>query len=185
MSTTSPNCSGELREPSFIVVHSTISGSFKSAYDWMMNKVAKAAAHDLIGREEGEFAQLVPYDKCAWHCGPSFWEGKTGLNKYSIGIELVSWGPLRQDGNGALYSALHGTAVTSGEVFYGAPTGSSYDVWQGYTASQLYKLEERIIALREQFPSIKEVIGHRDISPGRKQDPWPLEPLKTFRKYKR
>ena len=31
---------------------------------------------------------LVPEDKVAWHAGPSFWAGETGLNATSIGIEL-------------------------------------------------------------------------------------------------
>ena len=180
----SPNCSGTLKDPELLVVHSTISGSFKSAYDWLMSKQARASAHELIGRD-AEWAQLVPYDKCAWHCGPSSWKGEYGINTCSIGIELVSWGPLKQNADGTFKAALAGTPVTSGEVYLGAPSGSLYEWWQGYTPVQLYKLEERIASLFAQFPSLKEVVGHRDISPGRKQDPWPMDAGKVFERYKR
>lgn len=179
----SPNSSGALRDPLYLVIHSTISGSFEGSRDWMLDKKSKVSAHELIGRE-GEFAQLVPYDKCAWHCGPSSWKGKYALNSCSIGLELVSWGPLTQTADG-FKSALYGTPVTSGEVFLGAPSGSLYQWWQGYTPEQLFKLEERIVTLFAQFPSLKEVVGHRDISPGRKQDPWPLDCIKTFGRFSR
>jgi N-acetylmuramoyl-L-alanine amidase len=182
--TYSPNSSGVLKDPQFLVVHSTISGSFTGSRDWLLDKKSKVSAHELIGRD-GEWTQLVPYDKCAWHCGPSSWKGKYALNSCSIGIELVSWGPLTQTPDGSFKSALYGTAVTSGEVFLGAPSGSIYQWWQGYTPEQLLKLEQRIVELFKQFSSLKEVVGHRDISPGRKQDPWPLEPQKVFSRYAR
>lgn len=174
----SPNSSGSLKDPLYVVVHSTISGSFDGSLKWMLDKKNKVSAHELIGRD-GQWTNLVPYDKCAWHCGPSSWKGRSALNSCSIGIELVSWGPLTKD----LKSALYGTQVTSGEVFYGAPSGSLYEWWQGYTPEQLFKLEERIVNLFQLYPSLKEVVGHRDISPGRKQDPWPLEPQRVFKRY--
>lgn len=180
----SPNCSGTLKDPLFVVVHYTASGSFDSTKTWFLDKKSKVSAHFLIGRD-GQEEQLVPYDKCAWHCGPSSWEGKTALNSCSIGIELVSWGPLTQSLDGSFKAALSGTPITSGEVFYGAPSGSLYTWWQGYTPEQLFALEARIVALFSQFPSLREVVGHRDISPGRKQDPWPLDIRKTFKGYKR
>lgn len=180
----SPNSSGNLKDPVYLIVHGTISGSFKSSYDWLMSKQAKASAHELIGRD-GEWAQLVPYDKCAWHCGPSSWNGRTGLNSCSIGIELVTWGPLTQNLDGTFKSAMYGMPVDAGEVFLSKPPVGVYEWWQGFTPEQLLLLEQRIVTLFQQFPSLKEVLGHRDISPGRKQDPWPLDARKVFARYKR
>jgi N-acetylmuramoyl-L-alanine amidase len=169
--TFSPNCSGILKSPLFIVIHYTASGNFINTRDRLLNKESKVSAHYLIGRA-GELAQLVPLNKCAWHAGESSWRGYTGLNKYSIGIELVSFGPLVLR-DGKYYSAEYGTEVT--EVHDGAPPTSTYRYWQTFTEPQLAQLRATIDDLRRLYPSIVEVVGHRDIAPKRKQDPWPLD----------
>lgn len=40
----------------------------------------------------GEITQTVDEDDRAWHAGSSFWKGKSNLNNYSIGIEVLSDG---------------------------------------------------------------------------------------------
>lgn len=50
---------------------------------------AQVSAHYMIDMQ-GRIHQLVPENKCAWHAGKSFWRGRDGLNKYSIGIEVYS-----------------------------------------------------------------------------------------------
>lgn len=170
----SPNCSGRLDSPSLVVVHYTASAGFSGTRDWFLTPKSKVSAHELIGRN-GEFAQLVPYDKCAWHAGTSSWKGRFGVNKFSIGIELVSWGPLILLDDG-FASAFQGKRVEDGEVVH-APRGA-YEFWQGYTELQLLMLEQRIMHLFRQFPSLEEVVGHSDVSPGRKMDPWPLDAKK-------
>lgn len=47
----------------------------------------RVSAHLLIKRT-GEIIQFVPFSKRAWHAGQSFFEGKSGCNDFSIGIEL-------------------------------------------------------------------------------------------------
>lgn len=46
------------------------------------------SAHFLIDRE-GVIYQLIPSNLIAWHVGTSEYNGKTGLNHNSIGIELI------------------------------------------------------------------------------------------------
>jgi N-acetyl-anhydromuramyl-L-alanine amidase AmpD len=171
--TFSPNCSGILKDPKFIVVHYTASGNFATTRDRLLNKESKVSAHYLIGRA-GEIVQLVPLNKCAWHAGESEWKGYKGLNKYSIGIELVSFGPLVLK-DGKFYSAEYGTEVPANEVHDGAPSTSTYRYWQTFTEPQLAQLRATISELKRLYPSITEVIGHRDCAPKRKQDPWPLD----------
>ena len=50
-------------------------------------KQYKLSVHYLID-SKGKVYQLVPEERVAWHAGPSFWAGDTGLNWTSIGIEL-------------------------------------------------------------------------------------------------
>lgn len=47
----------------------------------------KVSAHLLIKRT-GEIVQFVPFTKRAWHAGVSSFQGRTGCNDFSIGIEL-------------------------------------------------------------------------------------------------
>lgn len=47
----------------------------------------KVSSHLLIKRT-GEILQFVPFHKRAWHAGESFFDGKSGCNDFSIGIEL-------------------------------------------------------------------------------------------------
>jgi AmpD protein len=45
------------------------------------------SAHALI-RRDGQIVQYVPFGERAWHAGPSAWQGRTGCNDFSIGVEL-------------------------------------------------------------------------------------------------
>ncbi len=47
----------------------------------------EVSAHCLIKRD-GSITQYVPFDKRAWHAGVSSFDGRSGCNDFSIGIEL-------------------------------------------------------------------------------------------------
>jgi AmpD protein len=47
----------------------------------------KVSSHLLIKRD-GLIVQFVPFNQRAWHAGVSQFQGKTGCNDFSIGIEL-------------------------------------------------------------------------------------------------
>lgn len=47
----------------------------------------KVSAHALIDRQ-GEVHQFVGFDQQAWHAGHSSWLGRSGCNRFSMGIEL-------------------------------------------------------------------------------------------------
>ena len=47
----------------------------------------KVSAHLLIERS-GAMTQFVPFNAKAWHAGDSVYEGRSGCNDFSIGIEL-------------------------------------------------------------------------------------------------
>jgi len=50
-------------------------------------KELRVSAHFLI-RRNGEIIQFVPCSKRAWHAGVSSWQGRSGCNDFSVGIEL-------------------------------------------------------------------------------------------------
>ena len=76
----SPNQSERNGSITHIVLHNT-DGGFSGSVSWLCNPAARASAHLVIGRD-GQTAQLVPFEKKAWHAGNSRY------NANSIGIEI-------------------------------------------------------------------------------------------------
>lgn len=86
----SPNTGGKLN-PIYGVVHYDAAANETSAINWMASKESKVSAHLHISRT-GKVTQQVPFNVVAWHAGKSEWQGLSGLNSYSIGIELQNTG---------------------------------------------------------------------------------------------
>ena len=74
-----------------LVLHYTGMRSAEAALARLSDPAAKVSAHYLID-EDGTVVALVPEELRAWHAGLSWWQGRTGLNDVSIGIELVNPG---------------------------------------------------------------------------------------------
>jgi len=86
----SPNRSG-LLVPEIIVIHYTGDNNLNGALSWLCNPLSKVSAHLVIAKD-GKVYQLVPFNVVAWHAGVSAYEGRSGVNKFSIGIENVGFG---------------------------------------------------------------------------------------------
>jgi AmpD protein len=106
----------------------------------------KASAHALI-RRDGQIVQYVPCGERAWHAGKSEYQGRSGCNDFSIGIEL------------------EGTESTP------------------YTDAQYAQLARLAAALLEAYPTLSagDIVGHSDVAPGRKSDPWDTFDWQRFR----
>lgn len=109
------------------------------------------SSHYLITDENPpRVYQLVDDSRRAWHAGVSEWYGRSDLNGTSIGVEIVNAGPVG-------------------------------DKWQPYGDAQidtLITLLRDIVARHQVLP--RNIVGHSDIAPGRKQDPGPLFPWKRL-----
>ena len=163
-----------------IVMHYTAGTSANSAVRWLSNKRAKASAHVVVGRD-GEITQLVSFKEIAWHAGRSRWRGRTGLNQYSIGIEIVNAGPLVKHADGHYRTAFGRVISDPAEVVVAKHKNERETrYWHSYTETQLQRVEELVLALLEEYPPIKEIVGHDDIAKGRKSDPGPAFPMERF-----
>jgi len=105
----SPNVGGVIT-PKYLIMHYTAAKTASSAISWMLSKAAEVSAHLHIGRD-GSVVQLVKFNVKAWHAGASSWEGLTGLNSYSIGIELQNdstqdYTPIQLEVSGNIAKAL-------------------------------------------------------------------------------
>ena len=156
-----------LEGPDMIVLHYTAGTSAESSALFLTRPDVSASAHVVIGRE-GEVFQLVPFNIEAWHAGKSWYAGRGGLNRYSIGIELDNLGKLRF--SGGLFIAECGRVVSPEEVYTDC-SGDRPTYWHRYTARQVRVLREICTLLEETYP-IRDVVGHSVITP-RKIDPGP------------
>ena len=149
-----------LEGPDMIVLHYTAGTSAESSALFLTRPEVSASAHVVIGRE-GEVFQLVPFNIEAWHAGKSWYAGRGGLNRYSIGIELDNLGELRFAGN--LFIAECGRVVPPEEVYTDC-SGDRPTYWHRYTARQVRVLREICTLLEETYP-IRDVVGHSVITP--------------------
>lgn len=178
----SPNKSGKI-DPKFIVMHYTAGNTAESAINTLTRKGSNVSAQIVIDID-GTITQLVPFNVKAWHAGPSRHAGYNGLNKYSIGIELVNVGFLKKTDDGFFEDAY-------GEVKWWDETklvksrhprvgGGTY-YWPRYTKKQLkatYELTEALIAKY----GIIDVVTHEEIDTrGWKTDPGPAFPMKMYK----
>ncbi|GJM64878.1 N-acetylmuramoyl-L-alanine amidase [Persicobacter diffluens] len=172
----SPNQSSAVINPRFLVMHYTAGSSAESSINWLINPKAKASAHIVIGRD-GSIVQLVDFNRKAWHAGKSHWRGVNGLNSYSIGIELDNPGLLQ--GSSGNWKTAWGKPVSDNEVLEQKSSFGKIKGWHTYTELQLEVAAEVSLAIVRHY-NIEEVIGHDDISPGRKNDPGAAFPMSTF-----
>jgi N-acetylmuramoyl-L-alanine amidase len=74
-----------------LILHYTGMRSAEAALARLTDPAAKVSAHYLID-EAGRLFRLVPEEARAWHAGVSSWQGRSGLNHSSIGIEIANPG---------------------------------------------------------------------------------------------
>ena len=160
-------------EPKYLVIHFT-AGSLdaRGTANYFQNPKAKASAH-LTMDLDGTTVQSVPFNCKAWHAGKSRWDGYTGLNSHSIGIEVCNPGPLTITSSG--YKTWWGASVDpEGIIEAPHPNNPSGQVfgWVPFSPDQHSALIEIGTALFEEY-DLLECVGHDMIAPGRKTDPGP------------
>jgi N-acetylmuramoyl-L-alanine amidase len=173
------NNKGEVIEPKYLIMHYTATPSAQSAINWFKNPQSKASAHIVISRE-GEITQMVPFNQRAWHAGVSEWNNLSGLNAHSIGIELENAGKLTRI-TPQHWVAWFGGMYTDDHVMVARHKNEHADAgWHVYTQKQILTAVDVAIAIINRY-NLVDVLGHDDISPGRKVDPGPAFPMMSFR----
>ncbi|GAB4376164.1 MAG: hypothetical protein Kow0042_22190 [Calditrichia bacterium] len=173
----SPNFSGNL-DPDTVVIHYTAGRDAESAVKTLCDPNVKASAHLVIGRE-GEVYQLVPFNVIAWHAGQSSYGGRTGYNKYSVGIEIDNAGVLTRSDH--QYVSWFGRVYEAKDVVQAVHRNETTPrYWHRYTEVQILLVEEICRLLVAQY-GIRDILGHEEIAPHRKIDPGPAFPLDKMR----
>ena len=140
-----------------------------------------SSAHVVIDRD-GSIIQCVTFDTVAFHAGKSTWKSLNGLNRFAFGIEMANWGDLRQTPSGWVTSS--GKKIANPVLAIhrnGNPNGSPSPIgWEPYPKAQVDTAKALVRLLIEKF-AIQEIVGHDDISVGRKWDPGPAFDMVGFR----
>lgn len=177
----SPNHGGTFANdlPDAIIIHFTAGASAESSVKWLCNPQAKASAHVVVGRD-GSITQLVPFNMVAWHAGTSCYGARNGYNKFSIGIEIDNPGRLRKT-EAATFQAAFGRTYEAELVIKAVHRNEHAEsYWLAYTEAQIEAVFELCATLCETY-KIREILGHEEIAPGRKDDPGPAFPLDRLR----
>lgn len=178
----SPNQSATFA-PRGIILHDTAGRLDNgSAVRWFLKPEAKASAHLTIERD-GTVTQQVAFNRCAWHAGKSSYKGKSDVNGFAFGIEMVNLGKCARMRDGSFQPWFKGDYRdgTDGLHFAFAATrthGKGW--WLDYTPAQIRTLAAICQALVARY-DLSFIAGHFEIAPGRKIDPNPLFPLDSLR----
>ncbi|SLN33089.1 N-acetylmuramoyl-L-alanine amidase AmiD precursor [Roseovarius litorisediminis] len=177
-----PNKSGKLSggKPKYVIIHYTAGGSGNSAINVFRNPAHKASAHFVLGHD-GAITQMARLDEKCWHAGRSKWDGLVGLNSHSVGIEIANWGWLK-GGNGNWKSHV-GTRVEDARVIVARHrNGGALLGWEIFDEVQFMTCVDMVRAIADKYGlGPQHILGHDDISPGRKQDPGPAWHMDKFR----
>jgi N-acetylmuramoyl-L-alanine amidase len=175
----SPNFGGVI-EPQYLVIHYTANGSLAETIRHFNKRSSQVSAHIVIDRD-GTVAQCVSFDREAWHCGISRWDDLVGMNRYTIGIELVNWGRLKmREGR---YFSWAGEEISQSQTVWlpRKVDGKSY-FWHTYTDAQVHACFDVAAAIVKEY-GLMGILGHDDISPRRKDDPGPAFDMTGLREY--
>jgi N-acetylmuramoyl-L-alanine amidase len=135
----SPRGGGQV--PKLVVLHDTTAVTAASTLGWFADPASAVSAHYLVDRD-GTLYRCVEEARSAWHAGVSAWEGRSAVNTWSIGIELVHRAPSEYPP--AQLAALHALLVdvcqrhgipprlVVGHAHVAMPRGRKSDVEAGF-----------------------------------------------------
>lgn len=186
----SSNIKGQIA-PKLIVTHYTTGWSGSGSRDWLLGSAGdtsntQSSAHVVIDRD-GTAWQIAPFDRRAWHAGPSRYGSLADINSHAVGLEFVNPGWLKPDGSGGWADYFGNRRTTSDLDTYGGfiegphpRVGSQTYAWPLFTAAQIATGLEIARALVAKYP-IAAVVSHEEIDRrGWKTDPGPAFPQQAF-----
>ncbi|MBE4950011.1 N-acetylmuramoyl-L-alanine amidase [Chryseobacterium culicis] len=164
--------------PEYIIIHFTAGRGAENSINWFKDPTAKASAHVIID-SDGRITQMVEFNKKAWHAGRSRWADRSGFNDFSIGIELENPGRLTKV-NERFYAWFEKEYSKDVVVTAKHKHENETSYWHSFTEKQLETCFQVCKLLMETY-HIKNILGHDDIAPFRKNDPGPAFPMENFR----
>lgn len=125
--------------------------------------------------KDGNIGQNFSLDSWGYHAGESSYPGLgSGVSQHLVGIEVQAAGMLKKVGS--TYKTWYGETVPTADVRVIPRKNANQEAgaYQAYTKTQEEALIRLLKWLRENNPEVfdyKHVLGHDEVSPGRKNDP--------------
>lgn len=141
---------------------------------------SQVSTHFMISRRPAQepSLQLAALDERTWHAGGSTWNGRTGINSMSIGIDLDNVGYLTK--RVGLWRDSYNN-IYKGPAPYIDASGRA---WEPYTDEAIVEACRITDLICEKFPQFRSepdhLVGHEDIM-STKLDPGPAFPWKLIR----
>lgn len=186
----SPNISAGHQSRECIVIHYTASYTAASAIATFKSKSGRSSAHFVV-ETDGTVTQMLSCADTAWHAGFGVFRGGGQVNQRSIGIEIVNPGYHFRSSTGDILNwerkpvSQARLAPFPGFIEARDPwVGSAHVLWPLYPEAQLAAVEKIVRACRKAYPTINEIVGHRDVDSVRrlKVDPGPAFPMARMRR---
>lgn len=157
---TSHSAASQSQRIRYIIVHYTHADDELSLKLLTQKEVS---SHYLITSKDNDpIYQLVDDKYRAWHAGESQYEGRYKINDSSIGIEIVHMGYDEE----AVSKEVRAKKNKDEPYFIG------YEHYNKYNRHQIEKLADLIKFLANEYNiHPKNILGHSDVAPDRKQDP--------------
>ena len=171
-------------KPKYIIMHYTTGTKIESTINHFTNAVPGVSTHLLIGRD-GRVIQFVPFNLSAHHAGFSWWEMEKNLNRTSIGIELDNAGKLtkRIVNKNVVWMSGQDVPIPDDKVVFRSHWRNTKikPAWESFTPEQLEVARKIVKALKERYPSIKEILGHDQVNLLNREDPGGLFRMEDWR----
>jgi N-acetylmuramoyl-L-alanine amidase len=175
--------------PELIVIHFGVTHSLSSLV--AVQKARGYWAHLSIDGSTDEqgavyaVTQALPFNMRGSHAGPSKYKGREAVNHFSVGIEIANPGPLTRAPDGTLRTVYgkpwpEEDALEARHDHPGAPPNWTH--WAQFSDQEIDLCVEICHLLRTTYPTITDVVGHDEVSRGRKFDPGPAFPMEWLRK---
>lgn len=147
----------QIYEKRSIVLHHTVGLSANGAWRWWNSTPERIGTPFIIDRD-GTIIECFDPKAWAYHCGVK--GDNDYLEKYTIGIELVSAGPLRKIGDKYYFFPMWPNKVSAkeidpSEIVEFPNLWRGYQYFHKYTDSQIRALGELMKHLYENFPSLQ------------------------------
>lgn len=177
--------------PRFVVTHYTTGWDGVGSRNWLQGAAgghpeSQVSAHIVID-VEGTAWQIAPFNRRAWHAGPSRYGSVTDLNAHAIGLEFANPGWLKPNGPDR-WVDFFGNQRTTQQLearggFIQAPhprVGAGSFAWPLYPPAQI-KTGLSIVAAIVAKYRIEAILTHEEIDArGWKTDPGPAFPQRSF-----
>lgn len=171
---------GAALKPEIVVIHYAVTHDAKSTAAVL--KARDYVSCHLTIDSTGRVIQQVPFNRVAFHAGKSVYRGRANVNAFSLGIEISNPGPLVTGPDGRLRT-VYGKVWEAGHVQARHRDPNAPRVWQNWAEYSPTEVDlcAQLCELFRQVYGITDIVGHDDVSPGRKFDPGPAFPMAWLR----